>query len=610
MEYTEDSKKEEITKKLSEIKMPDIEDLSDVDPVYTTKLLRPMVYGEVKKDFTDNRSFVWWSKEDTVCLDLEGFEGLGEGVLDAFESKTLELMETVSRVVRELYDIDSKVYVEVKGFDSIEKVDFSNINSNHFNNVISTELQVGHTEEPRMLQLSSLYRCQNGHQTVKTTDRGEEVRNPLRCRGDEDCRATPYRRVSRPHPKILSMTCQKFIATNPNKSDANARRIAGEFDKPFINNISVRDSLNVIARVREIEDEESHDTPFYLHILGCERSENRELTEKDKRRLNKLSDEIEPLEDLTEPIGSEYGLKDKGSGQLERCWKMLLLCSVKGHSNIASNHNIHMMVMGRSGSGKSKSARSMLNILNDSSQFVNLEKATEAGVIGSNVRSEALGGRFMIEAGAVTQSSGGICVVDEFDKVERMSEQNIFGEPMEDKEVKITKTAKGSLPADTSFIMTANPEGHSYSKTPLNDVKLSNHIEDRLDIITRVDPYQTNNYGDDLEKRKSDIQSSILAQREDSDDSIDRETLGLWIDYAREIEPYLTDEALNEITDVVVQLEHGNYRSSGRLNDSIVNLSTAVCKLRLSDEVSKQDVIDAKELYIDCWDSVLDRTED
>lgn len=593
--------------------------LGDLDNrnVYTDKLITSEAIEYLIKDINNNPSGLYWSDDvdDTVVVDLSVFDGLG--VYDTITTNPVQTMETISQIVRESEGVEGKIYVELAGSDDLPYVALSDIDDRSEGQIITTDVQVSHVDNnTKKTTLKTIYKCQKGHHTPVYIDRGDEIKKPMMCAGtdEEDCNSSPYRRLSEDDIvgdsscKIINMTTQKMIFTDSDVSDINSRRMAGEVDVPLIDRVQVRDKIRVIARVRSKENEDEADTSYYIHVLGFEPLNDDELTDEDVEEMEELSEEIEPLEDLISVIGEEYGIQDNGSGQVNRARKSLLISAVKGSSDTA-NHNLHLLIMGLAGSGKTKMARSLLSLLNDNGQFVNLEKSSEAGIIGANVQSEELGGRYVVESGAVTQADGSVCVIDEVDKTDRSSEQNILGEPMEDAQIKITKTAKAELPADVSFVLTANPEGkdHYTSDTPISEVSITGHIKDRLDLATRVDPYRADGYGDDLDERKNNVKESLMTQIGDSEtDGLSRDTVGKYLKHAQEHEPEICDDVIDDISESVVRVEQELDDGSERVVDSIVNISTAIAKLNFREEVETEDVEQATELYIDCWDSVLD----
>lgn len=90
----------------------------------------------------------------------------------------------------------------------------------------------------------------------------------------------------------------------------------------------------------------------------------------------------------------------------------------------------------------------------------------------------------------------------------------------------------------------------------------------------------------------------------DNDTEERKQELSDYLKVVKEVEPTISKEAIREISESVVRVENEFESTSGRLQDSLVNISTTFAKVNLDDEVRSEDVERATELYIDCWSSM------
>ncbi|EKX73704.1 DNA replication licensing factor family protein [Theileria equi strain WA] len=145
--------------------------------------------------------------------------------------------------------------------------------------------------------------------------------------------------------------------------------------------------------------------------------------------------------------------------------------------------NIHCLLVGDPGVGKSLFLRSICNPLYGN-YFFSGGSITASGLTAAVVR-ESGSNEFNLEAGALVLSSGGVCCIDELDKVSAI-EQEAFLEVMEQQVVSVAKAGIiSTLNARTTVICASNPiNGKFNSKKSLSEnIKLSQPLLSRFDLI-------------------------------------------------------------------------------------------------------------------------------
>lgn len=300
------------------------------------------------------------------------------------------------------------------------------------------------------------------------------------------------------------------------------------------------------------------------------------------------------------------------------------LLSLLGGSNCSLSQtrgDIHILVIGDPGLGKSQMLQSVCNI-SPRGVFVCGSTCSSAGLTVSLTREKGID--FSLEAGAVVLADQGVCCIDEFDKMTQ--EHNTLLEAMEQQTISI---AKGgvicSLPCRTTIMAAANPIGGHYArdKSVLDNLKMSQAMLSRFDLIfllidtpnelndrnltahvlnihsNKVRPNQ--NVNDNSVEVNNSLQQR-LSQFSKSNEFISPAELRKYIAYARKYvpSPTLSIEAKEMLQQYFIELRSKNL-SYGipitvRQLESCIRLAQARAKLELREEVTAKDAYEVIEL--------------
>lgn len=213
--------------------------------------------------------------------------------------------------------------------------------------------------------------------------------------------------------------------------------------------------------------------------------------------------------------------------------------------------------------------------------------------------------QLVLQTGALVMCDGGICCIDEFDKMSEAT-RSVLHEVMEQQTLSIAKAGiVCQLNARTSVLAAANPVESKWDpkKTIIDNVKMPDTLLSRFDLIfLLLDPDNTT-YDSELARHLI----GVYYGREDetADDSISHDLMKDYIAYARcNIHPKLTDDSVVRLQAEYKKLrEPSNKHGKGRIPayprnlESLIRLSEGHAKMRFSSTVEPEDVAEAVRLY-------------
>jgi DNA replicative helicase MCM subunit Mcm2 (Cdc46/Mcm family) len=536
-------------------------------------------------------------RDGNVHLDLSDFS---EKAVDLFRDFTVGFC---GELIDRLDDARKDSHVVVDEFDdSVPKVSLNNIGTEHSKDIVRIEAQVQDLAKPTVHNLTAKWECQNSHTTTKRYHRWVDVlETPVQC-GEDGCLDRPTDRIANVGTQI---DVQQLVLSETNKDDRNSRNLIAEIDEPLIGEFDRRDTVEVLAQVQIADRANESKVEPYLHIFGFKPvGHTIDLTSQRVNELISLADKSDDIiDELVDSVAPE--IVDK-CGQREA--KLAGLCSIVKGANHTDRNMIHSLFYGKRGSGKSKIMESLQEIA-ENSQFADAQNASSAGLTATVSQTSKLQGegeQWVITAGTLPQAHEGVAFVDELDKVENRV-QEVLATPMSSGRVIIKKAGEAKLTAETSIVSAANPEDQTYDGgEPIDSLDIPVHIQNRFDLILRVD----DEVKEEAEERE--IMRKVAKRKQGQYDSpMDKNTLRDYVALAKRQEVEMTSKAQEEIIDRILELRmdftESNLASiemSGREQEKLTRLSSAMAKLRLANKVREQDVARAWNLMLHGLQSV------
>jgi replicative DNA helicase Mcm len=541
-------------------------------------------------------------EEKAIILDYEKIKSyLNNKQLDLLLNKTESFLEQISIYFSER--LDRKVKVRIKNLpESLRYLRIRDIRSEHKDKLIQVEgiIKVSSEVRPFIIKTKYLHEDCGGEFWVE--NKNFVIEKPKKC---PVCGGTKGKFIETDHETI---DIQRLLIEEPadqiekGEQPAQITVILKEdlceprMERKTLPGIRVK----IYGIVKELKSSNSKAIlDLYIDAIYIEPVdkdvEDISISPEDERKIKELAKSADVLNLIASSIAP--GLYGKQYEIIKKAIALQLVSGGKRKRSVDERKNIHILILGDPGVGKSKLLKYVSEIAPKSKYVVGVTSSS-VGLTASVRRDEIFKGGWVLEAGALVLTSGGLVCIDELDKLSTEELQSLH-EAMEQQTITIDKAnIHATLRTETSILAAANPKFGRWDKMKsiVDQIDLPPTIINRFDLIfvliDEPNPQQDETIVNEL----------LKGLREERKPPLDKDLLRKYIIYAKKIEPQWTTAALDIVKDFYIKLRSSAGEDTIPITTrqlmSIIRIAEASAKIRLSPVVTEDDVNLAKELLL------------
>lgn len=488
------------------------------------------------------------------------------------------------------------------------------IGSKHLGKLIEVEGIIKQITDTLPRLKIAVFKCRSCNETEKMIQQGQHLTKPLMCKNckHRDLKFVEQQSEFSDYQKIQIQEPLEYLRGNDQPTNLDIY-----LSDDLVNLVNAGDKIKITGTIK-LYPAKNNKIVFgrYMEAIHLKQTAKEfdeiEISKEDEKKIRELALKKDIYERLIQSIApgifGHETLKEAIVLQLFGGAKKVL----PGDHKIRGN--IHILIVGDPGMAKSQLLMAASKIA-PKSIYVGGKTTSSVGLTAAAVKDEFGEGGWTLKAGALVLASGGTCMADELDKMDK-EDRTALHEAMEQGMISVAKAGIVSrFNTDTSILAAANPKFSRFDpfQNFMEQIDLPPTLISRFDLFFMVKDtldkekdrqlaehiLKTHQAGQKLKQASKAITKLSKKEqkviKEKVSPKIEQELLRKYISYARQnVFPVLTEETMKLISDFYVDLrsqgkEEGSYSATHRQLEGLVRLSEASARVRLSNTVEKID---------------------
>ncbi|MEA2003427.1 MAG: LAGLIDADG family homing endonuclease [archaeon] len=393
-----------------------------------------MDYSDVLKKFeiflTDvcyNQLLKAVQESSALAIDYEILERFDPELFDYFLEHPEECIQAVEEAMSNIdigeEEAEKKIPLRIKNLPDTEKILIKNLRSTHLSRFIGVEGLIKQASEVRPEITFATWECQSCGEKIAMLQEEQTLEKPYMC---ECGNKRGFQLVSR---RMIDV--QRIVVEESPESlegGQQARKVGiylksdlvdPTFQKKVVpgNKVLVTGVLNDmpirIDRGKETKRRDIYLDCNYLEPIEKE-FEDIEITEEDEKQIKIIAKDKKIYDKLKSSIApSIFGYEDI---KLAIAFQMFSGVQKVRPDGMKTRGDIHILLIGDPGAAKSQMLK-YVSSLAPKGRYVVGKSSSGAGLTAAAVKDEFTG-TWALEAGALVLANGGMCAIDEMDKMD------------------------------------------------------------------------------------------------------------------------------------------------------------------------------------------------
>jgi replicative DNA helicase Mcm len=568
-------------------------------------------------------------EQESLYVDYGDVYRFDPDIADDLRQHPRKMLENFNEALR-LYDLPIDVdlggaQVRVTNLPDTDVHDVSEVSRHrHIDTLLDVRGQVQKVSDVRPRPEEAAFECQRCGTLTRIPQDGYSIQKPHECQGCE--RQGPFR-LERRQTDWIDHQIARLQQPPERAKGGEGETIDVHLEGDLIEECDAGDrvTLTGILDIEEMGDNQTLD--FDTTVDG--RAVVKEDSSYEDIDVDEHLDEIEAIAsgergDPYELLINSINPQHHGDEDVKLAIALQMFGGWSRGGQVRGDS--HILLMGDPGCGKSTFLQAV-DELAPRSTYASGKGATASGLTAAAVADDFGDTEWGLEAGALVLADGGVACIDEIDKVNDSAVSSLH-DALESQKVRVNKAGiNATLNSRTALLAAGNPEYGRFDpfQPRAQQLDLGPTLMSRFDLMFMVSDSPDADVDRDvvghmMRSRRAAAKKELGEEltdeeRQSIEPAIPRDTLRAYIAYAKEeVTPYIREsnsDARQYLEDEFLKLRLANADDEDnpipvtyRQEEAIERLAEASARVRLSDEVTRDDVDRALSLVRESMEDV------